>query len=568
MCILSISRGDNMLTRRAFIESGTAAALATRLFAAPEGSTKPNPELENLGAAALREAKKLKASYADIRIIRYRQQFLTVRLNPERGTGKTLEVPVVSDGGSFGFGVRVIVDGAWGFAASPLVTQEEIARMVGEAVAVARANVVIRSKPVELAPVPIYRERWQTPHERDPFAVPLEEKLELIRTAAAEVKKEKGVFSANCNLSFRSEDKYFASSVGSSIQQLNLQTYGGVNATATDFKRGLPVDALYQALGDHVGHAHPHRAVVGVLAQVAHEDPLELRRIGPGIVLALYSPVGHLGIHARARDILADLVHDQDVQIHRYGGHPGLDQRQVLLLARLHDFHRHGVELGGVMVRILEDRQTAQDLTRFQNLPAHAADDVLQAKTVGIHVIALRAREFPQTDGHHFEQAAFDLAGEIRVPLDAAYQHHAIGIVRRLVHEGFDAFGGFAQGHHFQLADDGAAHGGFADSVAGQHLGLAGRIGRAVAAHGREDQRPHALLFPILNHVVDDGGDVVDTAAAHADGDARTGLQAAAETAGGELRAHTGGDIGDLAIGKLLANYEKAGKLHDWFILA
>jgi TldD protein len=179
------------LTRRAFMQSGTAAALATRLFAAPEGSTKPNPELENLGAAALREAKKLKASYADIRIIRYRQQFVTVRLNPERGTGKTLEVPVVSDGGSFGFGVRVIVDGAWGFAASPLVTKEEIARMTGEAVAVARANAAIRSKPLELAPVPVYRERWQTPHERDPFAVPLEEKLELIRTAAAEVKKRR-----------------------------------------------------------------------------------------------------------------------------------------------------------------------------------------------------------------------------------------------------------------------------------------------------------------------------------------------------------------------------------------
>jgi TldD protein len=234
------------LTRRAFLGSSTAAALATRLFAAPQGSTKPNPELENLGAVALHEAKKLKASYADIRIIRYRQQFLTVRLNPERGTGKTLEVPVVSDGGSFGFGVRVIVDGAWGFAASPLVTKEEIARMVGEAVAVARANAAIRSKPVELAPVPVYRERWQTPHERDPFAVPLEEKLELIRTAAAEAKKDKGVFSANCNLSFRSEDKYFASSVGSSIQQLNLQTYAVVNATAVDFKRGLSKSRRYQ----------------------------------------------------------------------------------------------------------------------------------------------------------------------------------------------------------------------------------------------------------------------------------------------------------------------------------
>ena len=133
---------------------------------------------------------------------------------------------MIDDGGSFGFGVRVIVDGAWGFSASPLVKKEEIARITGEAVAVARANAAIRTKPVELAPVPAYRTRWQTPHERDPFAVPIEEKLELIRTAAAEVKKKQQVFSSGCTLSFRSEDKYFASSEGSSIQQLNLQTYG------------------------------------------------------------------------------------------------------------------------------------------------------------------------------------------------------------------------------------------------------------------------------------------------------------------------------------------------------
>ena len=66
------------LTRRAFLETGTAAALARRLFAAPQDSTKPNADLENLGAVALHEAKKLKASYADIRIIRYRQQFLAL----------------------------------------------------------------------------------------------------------------------------------------------------------------------------------------------------------------------------------------------------------------------------------------------------------------------------------------------------------------------------------------------------------------------------------------------------------------------------------------------------------
>src|SRR5882724_11231348 len=193
-----------MLTRRSLLQSSTA-FLAARLFAAPR-SAKPNAALENLGAVALHEAKKLKATYCDTRIIRYRRQVLTVALNPERGTGKTLEVPNVTDGGSFGFGVRVIVDGAWGFAASPFVNKDEIARVTREAVGVARANAGLKSTPVELAPVAAYRQRWQTPHERDPFSVAIEEKLELIRAAAGEAQKGRGVFAAECNLSFRSED--------------------------------------------------------------------------------------------------------------------------------------------------------------------------------------------------------------------------------------------------------------------------------------------------------------------------------------------------------------------------
>jgi len=174
-----------MFTRRSFLQSSTG-ALAARLFAAPPGSTQPNPQLENLGAAALREAKKLKASYCDIRIVRYRRQVLSMALNPQRGTGKTFEVPSVSDGSSFGFGVRVIAGGAWGFAASPFVNADEIARVTREAVGVARANAALKSKPVQLAPVAAYRRRWQTPHERDPFSVSIDEKLELIRSFSDE----------------------------------------------------------------------------------------------------------------------------------------------------------------------------------------------------------------------------------------------------------------------------------------------------------------------------------------------------------------------------------------------
>ena len=68
----------------------------------------------------------------------------------------------------------------------------------------------------------------------------------MIRSAAAEAKKSQQVFSAGCTLAFRKEDKYFASSVGSSIQQLNLQTYGIVNSTAVDLAKGLSKTRRFQ----------------------------------------------------------------------------------------------------------------------------------------------------------------------------------------------------------------------------------------------------------------------------------------------------------------------------------
>src|SRR5258708_28569201 len=135
-----------MLTRRHFL--ATSAAFAADLFAAPKNSKTPSAELEKLGAVALREAAKYKATYCDIRSVRLRDQRVGLRLTPERGTGKTLAIPNVSEDSSFGFGVRVIVNGAWGFAASPLVTPEEIARITAEAVIIAKAGAALQPKPV------------------------------------------------------------------------------------------------------------------------------------------------------------------------------------------------------------------------------------------------------------------------------------------------------------------------------------------------------------------------------------------------------------------------------------
>ena len=233
-----------MISRRLFL-SASSAALAAELFGAARESKSPNPALEKLAGTALREAKKLKATYCDIRINRYHDQSVGIRLSPERGTGKTLEVPNVNDTESFGFGVRVIVNGAWGFAASPIVTPEEIVRMTGEAVTVARANASITKQRVILAPVKVYKDRWTSPFERNPFDVPIAEKLELLREATGEVKKNRRVFNSFGTLNFHSEDKYFASSEGSSIQQLIVQSFAILNATAIDISKGLSRSRMY-----------------------------------------------------------------------------------------------------------------------------------------------------------------------------------------------------------------------------------------------------------------------------------------------------------------------------------
>src|SRR5437762_4197470 len=169
------------LTRRAFLTASASLLFADELFGATDAApTKPSPALEKLGAIALAEAKKQGATYCDIRINRYRDQFSGYRLSPQRGGSATDEVPFVNDSQSFGFGVRVIAKGQWGFAASPIVTAAEIARITREAVTVAKANAAAQSTPVQLAPVKAYRDRWTSKFDKDPFAISMDEKLELI----------------------------------------------------------------------------------------------------------------------------------------------------------------------------------------------------------------------------------------------------------------------------------------------------------------------------------------------------------------------------------------------------
>src|SRR6266446_6574219 len=120
-----------MINRRQFVQSMIALGAATTLRPAEALLAAPNQELKGLADAALAAAKQAGASYVDIRINRYRNQFLFTRDRRVQNIVNTED---------FGFGVRVIVDGTWGFASSSAVTKDDIAAVARQAVAIARAN--------------------------------------------------------------------------------------------------------------------------------------------------------------------------------------------------------------------------------------------------------------------------------------------------------------------------------------------------------------------------------------------------------------------------------------------
>ena len=118
---------------------------------------------KQLADIALVAAKAGGATYADVRIGRYLNQFITTRED---------RVQNIANTESFGAGIRVIANGSWGFACSQDVTKDSIAKLAQSAVAVAKANAKIIAAPVQLAPQKGFGEvSWKTPIEKNAFEV-------------------------------------------------------------------------------------------------------------------------------------------------------------------------------------------------------------------------------------------------------------------------------------------------------------------------------------------------------------------------------------------------------------
>jgi TldD protein len=180
---------------------------------------------KELADAGLNAAKAAGASYADVRIGRYLNQFVITREN---------RVLNVANTESYGVGIRVIANGCWGFAATNDVTKDGVAKTAKRAVAVAKANAKLGSAPVQLAPQKGYGEvSWKTPIEKNAFEVPIKEKVDLLLNTNA-IAMGAGANFVNSTIFAVNEQKYFASTDGSYIDQDIHRFYPSFTVTKID----------------------------------------------------------------------------------------------------------------------------------------------------------------------------------------------------------------------------------------------------------------------------------------------------------------------------------------------
>ncbi|WP_339627741.1 TldD/PmbA family protein [uncultured Maribacter sp.] len=184
---------------------------------------------KRMADVALNTAKSLGATYADARIGRYLNQYVFTRED---------KVQNVVNTESFGVGIRVIANGTWGFASTNSVTEDGIKKATEQAVAIAKANSKIQTDPVQLAPVNAYGEvSWKTPITKDFKEVPVSEKVDLLLTANAAA-LDNGADYVNSALFMVNEQKYFASTDGSYIDQDIHRLWPTFRVTAIDKAKG------------------------------------------------------------------------------------------------------------------------------------------------------------------------------------------------------------------------------------------------------------------------------------------------------------------------------------------
>ncbi|MCI0390450.1 MAG: TldD/PmbA family protein [Acidobacteria bacterium] len=286
--------------RRDFLKTSGLAFGALTLpswFLDHETAEAATVDKNKLADVALATARSLGSTYADIRINRYRFESVSTR---ER------QVQQVARSQSFGFGVRVLVKGAWGFAASRNVTADEVRRITRQAVEIAKANAVYQRKPITLVPAVKVETSWKSSFQKDPFDVPLDDKIQFLLKLNEAALAVKGVNFVNSSVVFVNEQKFYASTDGSRIEQYLIRSSPGFSVTAIDQTKGdfqqRSSLAGPQSMGYEFLEKYPWLAEA---EQAGHEavEKLKARPVEPGkydlvlhpthLWLTIHESVGH-----------------------------------------------------------------------------------------------------------------------------------------------------------------------------------------------------------------------------------------------------------------------------------
>ncbi len=310
------------MERRDFIKLGGAAGVGAMLLPISGMAVSLDQILDKpmdvaykkkLADIALNAAKAKGATYADARIGRYLNQFVT--------TAETVVDNIVNTE-SAGIGIRVIANGTWGFASTSIVTPDSIARTAEKAVAVAKANSKFQTEPVKLAPVKgVGDVSWNTPIKKNALEVPIKDKVDLLLSVNDAAMKN-GANYITSILFLVNEQKYFASTDGSYIDQDVHRLWAPFFATAigkAGFKQrtglGNPVGMGFEYLdgkeedkirvsGANIGYKNSYDIIEDATAAGKQlQAKLKAKSVEPGkydivldpahLMLTIHESVGH-----------------------------------------------------------------------------------------------------------------------------------------------------------------------------------------------------------------------------------------------------------------------------------
>ena len=173
--------------------------------------------------AKLISGKMPKVDYGDARVISTKIESIMVK------NGKVEELEV-SD--SIGFGVRVLLNGGWGFASSYKLNEESVDKVIEGAIDIARASGLAKKEGIKLAPIASAEGSYKTPYNEDPFEISLESKIEMLLELDKILRKAKDVKIAESHLMFKQINKVFTSTEGAFVEQEILVSGGRIKAIA------------------------------------------------------------------------------------------------------------------------------------------------------------------------------------------------------------------------------------------------------------------------------------------------------------------------------------------------